>query len=205
MNPANKKLLKGIKIFFKTLYIVTLIFFIFSSLGAIPILINKSGTGPIPIVFIEEQPDLNLEINGKPIEAADLSTIGIVEVTGAPFGIRFFSIMLSLSTIFCFVIILRKIRLIIKSISQNELFTLENAARLRIMGWLLLVAFLASNAMLLFLNINSVEFTFKGKFMAFSMIFGDSVGYLVAMVFIFFMAAVFKIGVNMQEENKSFV
>jgi hypothetical protein len=69
----------------------------------------------------------------------------------------------------------------------------------------MLVSFLFSITLILINSFSLQEFDAFGMGSLVGFFFAESTGYIASIVFIFFMAAVFKIGIGMQEENKSFV
>lgn len=110
-----------------------------------------------------------------------------------------------LSVFFIFFLIIRNIRSIIKSSEKGEVFSLVNAKKLKNISFLLLFNLVSSTSVLLF-NSTSVHSFEAGAISAvIGMLFGQSLGLIVAVVFTFFIAALFKVGVNIQEENQSFV
>lgn len=207
MNTYNQKLLKGIKIFFKILYIIVIIFFVFGLLSQIMsfLIPDISGLASLPYLYVDHEPEVNLALNGKGLIASDIFAIGIINVTDVSLIYKILSGLFSTITLFLFVVILKKVKSIIHSIEQTEVFSILNANRLKAIGWLLLLVLAESNTIILLINPNAEEFTLMGKMMMSIMLISDSIGMIVAIVFTFFMAAVFKIGVNMQEENQSFV
>jgi hypothetical protein len=206
MNTSNQRLLKGIKIFFKALYVIMIILLILTTLSYGVLLLSKEADlSVITSAFTIEHPTMDLKIDCEGLKIQEVSGIGAVIMTGAPFSLKLINSLYLIIVLFIYVIMIRIIRSIIRTIDTNEIFSLKNAHRLRNIGLFLLLS-LILNFTLLTIN-TSLLFSVRGTGLSgvIGGIGGESSAQLVSMVFVFFMAAVFKIGANIQEENQSFV
>ncbi|MBN1598665.1 MAG: DUF2975 domain-containing protein [Bacteroidales bacterium] len=206
MNQPNKKLIKGIKIFFKIIYIVLIVIFGIEVLSQVIILVlDKDQTGILPLIYSIDQPDLVLNILGKEVKPELLSGIGAVVVKDVPLFLKIINVLFIFTAVAIYILIIKIIRNIIKTIDQNNIFSLLNARRLKKIGFLLVANWILGYA-IVYINIFTVM-PLKGAAIipAITISVTESSAQLIAIVFTFFMAAVFKIGVEMEEENKSFV
>ena len=207
MNTSNQNLLKGIKIFFKTIYILLIIFFIINLLsnGFLLFLADEDEMGSLAMYYVGSQPDITLNLQNKEHPTELFAGFGVAMVKGIPIGIRIINTLFIMISLFIYILIVRNIRLIIKSMEVNEVFTMSNARLLRQMGWLLLIDLLLSQTICFSnsVSLNLSDPTAIGGLVG--LIIGMVAGHIMAIVFTFFMAAVFRIGVNIQEENQSFV
>lgn len=206
MNPSNQKLLKGIKIFFKVVYIILIVVFLVNLLSqGILLFLDKGHHSVLSLFYTMQQPGITMEIAGKAEQPEILFGIGAVVIKEVPVFMKVSNSLSMLIGIFLFILILRTIQAIITSIDQNDVFSMLNAQRLKRAGFLLLIELLLTDSITLVnsFSIQAIDSSDLGALIG--MIVGEASGTLIAIVFIFFMAAVFKIGVNMQEENQSFV
>jgi hypothetical protein len=206
MNLSNQKLLKGIKIFFKAIYILLIVVFCFNLLSQVILLFSdKEPPSTLTVIHVIEKPDVTMNIAGKAVQPELMVGMGAVLIKGVPTLMKVSNVLVILIALFIYILILRTIRSIIKSIDQNEVFSLLNAQRLKKAGYLLLIELILSYTITLINSfaIQSFNAASLGSFIGVAV--GEASGHFVAIVFVFFIAAVFKIGVNMQEENQSFV
>ncbi|MBN1118437.1 MAG: DUF2975 domain-containing protein [Bacteroidales bacterium] len=206
MNTSNQSLLKGIKIFFKVVYIFLIVIIIINVISqSIILLVDKDHTTVLSIVDVITQPDICYTISGEETKPELVAIFGAITIKGVSPCIRTVNILGTFLNLLLFVFIINIIRNIIRSTEQSEVFTLLNARRLRNIGKILLLVVVLSFSLMIgnSLALNTLEPTNTAYILG--MIFGESIGYIMAIVFTFFMAAVFKIGVNIQEENQSFV
>ncbi len=166
---------------------------------------HKEHVSSLSIFQVMEKPDITINISGKAVQPEAIFSIGGMVIKGVPTLMILSNAISMLIGLFLFIIILRTIQSIIKSIGQGEVFSMHNAQRLKKTGILLLINLVLSYSVTL-MNSFSVQ-TFStstiGPFIG--MVIGEAAGDILAIVFIFFVAAIFKIGVNIQEENQSFV
>jgi hypothetical protein len=206
MNPSNQKLLKGIKIFFKVVYIILIVVFAVNLLSqGIVLFLGKEQISVLSVFHTIQHPDITMKFAGKAVQPEMLFGIGAVVIKGVPLYIKISNSLSVLIGLFLFILILRTIRLIIKSIDQNDVFSMLNAQRLKRAGFLLLAELIITESVTLINSFSIQRIGSSDLASLIGLIAGKASGSLIAIVFIFFMAAVFKIGVNMQEENQSFV
>jgi hypothetical protein len=207
MNSSNQNLLKGIKIFFKAVYIILIAVFCLVFLSQLVLLIplNREQIGALSIVHILNKPDITMHLSGKDVQPETLIGLGAVIIKGVPAGLKVANALYILTAIFVYILIIRQIRLILSSVEKNEVFSLNNARRLKNTGFLLLINLVLTYSMTYInsLAIHSIDAT--SIVSCLGMILGEAIGYIIAIVFTFFMAAVFRLGLNLQEENQSFV
>jgi len=103
------------------------------------------------------------------------------------------------------ILIISIIRKIIGTIRNNNLFSEINANRLRKIGYILLVNFLLCELKVFIFSIYFGSYDIKNISYYLGYVTGGSLGYVLLIVFTFFIAAVFRIGVSIQTENESFV
>jgi hypothetical protein len=206
MNSSDQSLLKGIRIFFKTVYIVLIVFYciIVLSQGLLYI-VDTEKIASLSILYQFHEPAVSLSLGGEVKEPVMLLGMGAVVMKDIPLSLRISNTLLMLAGMFLYILIIRTIRLIIRSMDNNEVFSLKNARYLKHIG-----LFLVANLVLTYavsLSNSLALHSFDGSNIAslLGFIVGDALGYIIAIVFIFFMAAVFRIGVSIQEENRSFV
>ena len=206
MNPSNQKLLKGIKIFFKVVYIILIVVFAVNLLSqGIILFLGKEQISVLSVFHTIQHPDITMKFAGKAVQPEMLFGIGAVVIKGVPLYIKISNSFSVLIGLFLFILILRTIRSIIKSIDQNDVFSMLNAQRLKRAGFLLLAELIITESITLINSFSIQGIGSSDLASLIGLIAAEASGSLIAIVFIFFMAAVFKIGVNMQEENQSFV
>jgi hypothetical protein len=206
MNSQNKKLLTGITVFFKIIYILLIVICAVDVLSVIPGLFSKDfGVSHLTICQVINHPDVSLNIEGNSVQPDQFFGIGGYIVKGLPFKLKLMNSLNIIISLLIFIFILKTIRSIIKTLSTNEVFSHQNARRLRNIGYMLLAELLISYTIIV-VNTFSVQ-PVKGYNLAtfIGMIVGEATSYLIAIAFTFFIAAVFKIGVDIQEENQSIV
>jgi hypothetical protein len=130
---------------------------------------------------------------------------GAIIIKGVPTVLKVSNTMLLFISLFIYILILRILRSIIKSIDQNDVFSILNARRLKKIGYLLLTNMILSYSIALINSLSFQSFDAYSIGVFIGLIIGEASGYLIAIAFTFFIAAVFKIGVNIQEENQSIV
>jgi hypothetical protein len=206
MNLSNQKLLKGIKIFFKVMYIFMIVVFGINLLSQVLLIpIDKGHLSGLTIFQVIEKPNITVKIDGKAVQPELMVGTGAIMSKGVPIFMKVCNSLSLLIGLFIYILVLKTIRSIIKSVEQNEVFSMLNAQRLKKTGFLLLINLILEYTTALFNSISIQSFNPSGLGAFIGLIVGEASGCLIAIVFIFFMAAVFKIGVNIQEENQSFV
>jgi hypothetical protein len=206
MNLSNQKLFKGIKIFFKVAYIFMIVVFCVNILSQGVLLFSKKEqVATLSIFQAMEKPEITMNIDGKAVQPEAIFGIGAIVIKGVPTLMKISNALSMLIGLFIFIIILRTIRSIIKSISQGEVFSMLNAQRLKKTGILLLINLAFSYSVTLMNSFSVQTFSTSSIVPFIGMVIGEAAGDILAIVFIFFVAAIFKIGVNIQDENQSFV
>jgi len=205
MNTSDQRLLKTISIFFKVVYIIMFVFLIILLLGQGLSFLNKDAMSIISTFHFIPQPDFPVTINGKEVQPDAIFGYGALMMHGLPAGIKILNNLLPVISLLIYMLIIRYVQVIIKSISAGEIFSIINAVRLKNIGLLLLADFIISYSFLLYNSFSFHNFEASSIGSAIGFVFAQATGYIVAIVFTFFMAAVFKIGVTLQEENQSFV
>ncbi len=206
MNTSNKRLLTWIKVFFKTIYILLIVIALLTLLSqGITIFMDNYRFGSFPVLMSFDHPEISVQLNGDSLKPDAIFAIGGVVIKGVPPIINIINGVLTLTAMIIYILIVRSVRIIIRSIDRNEVFSLKNAGRLRTIGYLLLIDLILNYAAVYTYTtiLGTIQSANKGY--SVGLIVGDSLGYIIAIVFTFFMAAVFKIGVSLQEENQSFV
>lgn len=206
MNPMNQKLFNGINLFFKVMYIFLIVVFCINVLSHITMfLLNKQDLSILSILHAIQNPDITMNVAGKAAKPESLYGIGAVIIKGVPTFMRVCNSLSVLIGLFIYILILRIVRSIIKSIAQNDVFSLLNAQRLKKIGFLLLIGLVLSYTVVIINSISMQVIDKQSLATCIGMIVGEASANLIAIAFTFFIAAVFKIGVNMQEENQSIV
>jgi hypothetical protein len=206
MNLSNQKLFKGIKIFFKVAYIFMIVIFCVNILSqGVFLFSNTEHVSTLSIFQAMEKPDITMNIAGKAVQPEAIFGIGGIVIKGVPTLMKVSNAVSMLIGLFLFIIILKTIRSIIKSIGQGEVFSMLNAQRLKKTGILLLINLVFSYSVTLMNSFSIQTFSTSSIVSFIGMVIGEASGDILAIVFIFFVAAIFKIGVNIQEENQSFV
>ena len=206
MNTSNQKLLKGIKIFFKAVYIIMFVFLGLVVLSFFLLLFGeKEQVSLLTMYFSIHNPNVSLTIGGNTIQPEIIYGIGGIIAKQIPAGLNIVNMALPLISLILYFFIIRYIRSIIKSIDNSELFSLINARRLRNIGFILLIDLVVNYSVVLFNSISTQNLDSFSLGSLIGYMFSETTMSIVAIVFTFFIAAIFKIGVNMQEENKSFV
>ena len=206
MNNSNKNLLKWIKVFFKTIYIILIVFTVLTLLSQLlSTFLSEDHFGSFPVLLTIDNPGISVNIGNKLMTPDTIAGIGGVMIHNVPLSLNIITSLLTLTTFVIFILIIRCIRRIIKSIKENEVFSLINAKRLMTIGYLLVLNLIINYSAIIIYTSHLHTLQSSNKGYAFGLIVGDSMGYIISIVFTFFIAAIFKIGVNMQEENKSFV
>lgn len=206
MNQPDKNLLKGIRIFFQAMYILLIIFFCIHLLIQGTFLLgNQDQSSTLSIVQAKQNPDITVNIEGNDVQPEIIMCMGAIMIKGVPLYLKISNAFAIIFALVVYILVLRTIRAIIRSVYQSEVFTIQNARRLKRIGFLLLADLVISYTMTM---VNSISFeTFDSSYIAafIGMIIGDAFSYLISIAFIFFLASIFKIGINIQEENQSFV
>jgi len=205
MNPMNQKLYNGINIFFKVMYIFLIVVFCINFLSQVALLFMDKQASVLSVFYVIQKPDITLNMAGKILQPDTLFGIGAVFVKGTPVGIKICNSLSLLIALFIYILILRIIRSIIKSIAQNDVFSLLNAGRLKKIGFLMLIELVLSYSVTIINSFSIQTFNQSSIASCIGMMVGEASSYLIAIAFTFFIAAVFKIGVNIQEENQSIV
>ena len=205
MKASNQKLFNRTRGFFKVMYILVIVFIVLSALSKAFLIITRTGIDSYPVLYGSENPTIGININGEIVNPISFYGFGAIIVKDSPTWLTTINAIFLLIAMFIFLIIIRSIRSIIKSITENEVFSMENARRLKIIGFLILIRLILSYADITIASNYFNSYDSKSIAGLIGFFIGDSAGYIVAMVFVFFIAAIFKIGVSMQEENKSFV
>ena len=206
MNTSNQKLLKGIKIFFKAVYIIMFVFLGLIVLSFFLLLFGeKEQVSLLTMYFSIHNPNVSLTIGGNTIQPEIIYGIGGIIAKQIPAGLNIVNMALPLISLTLYFFIIKYIRSIIKSIDNSELFSLINARRLRNIGFILLIDLVVNYSVVLFNSISTQNLDSFSLGSLIGYMFSETTMSIVAIVFTFFIAAIFKIGVNMQEENKSFV
>lgn len=206
MNTSNQKLLKGIKIFFKAVYIIMFVFLGLVVLSFFLLLFGeKEQVSLLTMYFSIHNPNVSLTIGGNTIQPEIIYGIGGIIAKQIPAGLNIVNMALPLISLTLYFFIIKYIRSIIKSIDNSELFSLINARRLRNIGFILLIDLVVNYSVVLFNSISTQNLDSFSLGSLIGYMFSETTMSIVAIVFTFFIAAIFKIGVNMQEENKSFV
>ena len=206
MNTSNQKLLKGIKIFFKAVYIIMFVFLGLIVLSFFLLLFGeKEQVSLLTMYFSIHNPNVSLTIGGNTIQPEIIYGIGGIIAKQIPAGLNIVNMALPLISLILYFFIIKYIRSIIKSIDNSELFSLINARRLRNIGFILLIDLVVNYSVVLFNSISTQNLDSFSLGSLIGYMFSETTMSIVAIVFTFFIAAIFKIGVNMQEENKSFV
>ena len=206
MNSSDQSLLRGIRIFFKIVYIALIVFYclIILSQGLLYI-IDTEKIASLSIIHLFEEPAVSLSLGGEEKEPMMLLGVGAVVMKDIPLGMRLSNTLLIVVGMFFYILIIRTIRLIIRSMDKNEVFSLKNARYLKHIGLYLVANLVLSYAVTLSNSLALHTCTGSNIASLLGFMVGDALGYLIAIVFTFFMAAVFRIGVSIQEENRSFV
>lgn len=206
MNLQNKKLIKGISIFFKTMYIFLIVILAINVISLLPGLFVKGfDIGHITLFQVIDKPDISLNISGNQVQPEQYFGMGGYIVKGLPFYMKIVNMLNVIVSLVIYIFILKTIRTIIKTLSSNEVFSLQNARKLKNIGYLMLAELLISYT-IAGINSFSVQ-VLSGQNLAtfIGMVVGEASSYLIAIAFTFFIAAVFKIGVDIQEDNQSIV
>ena len=187
------------------IYILVILFVVFTVLSKAILIIGRTGIDSFPVLYGSENPSIEINLNGEIVNPVSFYGFGAIIVKDSPAWLTTINGIFLLLAMFIFLIIIRSIRSIIKSITENEVFSMENARRLKSIGFLILIHLILSYITIAITSnyFNSYDSQSIAGLIGF--LIGDSAGYIVSMVFIFFIAAIFKIGVSMQEENESFV
>lgn len=206
MNQPNKNLLKGIRIFFQVMYILLIIVFcIHVTTQIFNFGNNDLQICSLPVIQAIENPDITVNIGGNNVQPKSMFSMGAIIANGIPLPMKISNAIATMMALFIYILVLRTIRSIIKSVYQGEVFSLQNAWRLKKTGFLLLTEVAITYTMTLINSISLHTFSSSSTAAFIGMIFGDAASSLIAIAFIFFLASIFKIGINMQEENQSFV
>ena len=206
MNNSNKSLLKWIKGFFKTIYIILIVVAGLTLLSnVLSIFLGENHFGSFPVLLTIDNPNISVNLGGNSLTPETIAGIGGIMIHDVPLSLSIITGLLTLITFAIFISIIRYIRRIIRSIEENEVFSLINAKRLITIGYLLVLNLIINYSAIIIYTSHLHTLQSANKGYAFGLVIGDSMGYIISIVFTFFIAAIFKIGVNMQEENKSFV
>lgn len=206
MKTSNPKKIKNIRNFFEIMYYLFIGILSISVITEIvKIFTGKFKVGSFPMFFMNNNPGISLHANGLDIIPKSLSGFVSVSLTEAPISmsiISFAAMIIKTSLIILMIYIIRKI---IETVGNNNLFSEVNASRLRKIGDLLLADFLIGTfkVFIFSLYFGSFDMTNLSYFLGYMI--GNSLDYLLVIVFIYFIAAIFRIGVSMQEENQSFI
>ncbi len=205
MKTSNDKLIKGTKNFFKVIYVLLFVFIGITVLSQVSMLVGKTGFGSFPVIVGADNPEISFLANGETINPKSIFCIGAFTMNGAPTRLVLMNTVFMIVVFIVYIFIIRNIRAIIRSMEESKIFSLKNAHRLKNIGFLLLVHLILSHADVFIISsyFNSFNSTNIGGLVGF--VIGESAGSIIAIVFTFFIAAVFKIGVSLQEENQSFV
>lgn len=206
MNQPNKNLLRGIRIFFQVMYILLIIVFCINLLiQGIFLLGNQDQIGTLPIIQAIQNPDITVNIGGNDVQPERMICMGGIMMKGIPFYLKISNALAIMFALVIYITVLRTIRTIIRSVYQSEVFTIQNARRLKRIGFMLLAELVISYTITLFNSISFETFDSSNIATLIGMLVGDASIYLISIAFIFFLASIFKIGINIQEENQSFV
>lgn len=206
MNQPNKNLLRGIRIFFQVMYILLIIVFCINVTAQIFYLVgNDLQICSLPVIQVIENPDIIVNIGGNNVQPQTMYSMGAIIAKGVPVPMKISNAISIMMALVIYIIVLRTIRSIIRSVYQDEVFSMKNAWRLKKTGFLLLAEVVITYTMTLINSISLHTFNASSTATFIGMMFGDAASSLIAIAFIFFLASIFKIGINMQEENQSFV
>jgi len=205
MNTSNRRLLKAIRIFFQVVYGLVILFIVLTFLGLFLTNNDTDKSGIISSYIVIKDPALNLHHQGTILKSEMVYGFTGVLVHNLPVTLKIINVLAPLISFAFYILILICIRGIIRSASRNEVFSLANARRLKNIGFLLLVNLVISYFVIFYNTFTLQKLESFGLGSMFGMVLAEGTGMIVAIVFTFFMAALFKIGVSLQEENQSFV
>lgn len=206
MNQPNKNLLRGIRIFFQVMYILLIIVFcVHVTTQIFYFADNDLQISTLPVIQVIENPEITVNIDGNNVQPRTIHSMGTIMTNGVSIPMKISNAIVIIMVLVIYILVLRTIRSIIKSVDQGEVFSLQNAWRLKKTGFLLLAEVAITYTMTLINSISLQTFNTSSTATLIGMMFGDAVSSLIAIAFIFFLASIFKIGIQMQEENQSFV
>lgn len=206
MNQPDKNLLRGIRIFFQVMYILLIIVLCVNVTTQLLFFFgNELHISSLPVIQVLENPNITVNIAGKDVQPQTMFSMGAIIAKGVPVPMKISNALAIIIALVIYILVLRTIRSIIRSVYQGEVFTMQNALRLKRTGFLLLAELVITYAITLVNSISLHTFDSSSTATFIGMIVGDSASSLISVVFIFFIASIFKIGINIQEENQSFV
>lgn len=206
MNQPDKNLLNGIRIFFQVMYVLLIIVFSVNVISQVLLLLgNELQISTLTVIQVIENPDITMNIGGQNIQPQAMFSMGAIIAKGIPALLKISNALTIMIALAIYILVLRTIRTIIRSVYQGEVFSLQNAQRLKKTGFLLLAELVITYTVTLINSISLHTFNPSNTATFVGMIVGDAFSSLIAIAFIFFLASIFKIGVNIQEENQSFV
>ncbi|MFO7369643.1 MAG: DUF2975 domain-containing protein [Bacteroidales bacterium] len=206
MNQPNKNLLNGIRIFFQVMYVLMIIVFSVNVITQVLLLLgNELQISTLTVIQVIENPDITMNIGGHNVQPQAMFSMGAIIAKGVPVPMKISNAVTIMIALVIYILVLRTIRTIIRSVYQGEVFSLQNAQRLKKTGFLLLAELVITYTMTLINSISLHTFDSSNIATFIGMIVGDAASSLIAIAFIFFLASIFKIGINIQEENQSFV
>lgn len=206
MNQPNKNLLNGIRIFFKVIYIFLIIVLCINVISQVLFLFgNNLQISSLPVIQVIENPDITVNIAGNDVQPQTMLSMGAIIAKGVPVPMKISNALTMILALVIYILVLRTIQSIIRSAYQGDVFSMQNAQRLKRTGFLLLAELVISYTITLANSISLHTFDSSNIAIFIGMIVGDSASSLIGIAFIFFLASIFKIGINLQEENQSFV
>lgn len=206
MKSSNLKKIKDIGDFFTGMY------YFFIGLLAISVVVDivkiftgKFNTRPFPMMFKSLESGASLHANGLEIIPRSFSGVIVVSLTEAPISMSIISSIAIIVKTILIIFMISIIRNIIGTIKNNNLFSEINANRLKKIGYILLANFLLSILKEFIFSMYFGSFHIKDLGYYLGYLTGSSLAYILVIIFIFFIAAIFRIGVSIQAENESFV
>lgn len=208
MNAYNRILLTSISTFFRVAFILLIILLlIYMILDVVQIFfpVTIKGIG-MPFFFLSTSLGINVSIGQKEYAALAMAGQGMIVLKESPLVVPSINYLSSLIVLAFYLFIVRNVKLIVKSLKTNDIFTLINPKRFRNIAFLMLSSYLLNLVYQLIFNLY-----LKNSFHSTDIKLADwyvmdyQIGLIVSILFMFFISAVFKVGTDIAEENKSFI